>query len=274
MRRLYRIDRAPRLGGEHPFPAGPLLRGGVAWLGVIQRPGRLAISRASASVSAVLSARACPLHPVGRVWPSSHDQPVTTLRRGAPSHLRCVYGSVRPRTCTVSNGNPVARGRAPALSECMPQDMFLHDETRLSGDGGVQGLVRSRPWGVDSVPSGRIGAGPHLSLLFREHLPHLVVTVLPPYADAYLAGVLGILISQSQSCVMRPCWQARPGPVCAASRPILATASVGAGPHRERQRCAEWKKPWHVFSLLLFGWGLLRLGGPGAASCARFSSCG
>ena len=73
---------------------------------------------------------------------------------------------------------------------------------------------------------------------------------------------------------MRPYWQARPGPVCAASRPILATASVGAGPHRERQRCAEWKKPWHVFSLLLFGWGLLRLGGPGAASCARFSSCG
>ena len=73
---------------------------------------------------------------------------------------------------------------------------------------------------------------------------------------------------------MRPCWQARPGPVCAASRPVLATASVGAGPHRERQRCAEWKKPWHVFSLLLFGWGLLRLGGPGAASCARFSSCG
>ena len=127
---------------------------------------------------------------------------------------------------------------------------------------------------MDSVPSGRIGAGPHLSLLFREHLPHLVVTVLPPYAGAYLAGVLGILISQSQSCVMQPYWQARPGPVCAASRPILATASVGAGPHRERQRCAEWKKPWHVFSLLLFGWGLLRLGGPGAASCARFSSCG
>ena len=138
----------------------------------------------------------------------------------------------------------------------------------------MQGLVRSRPWGVDSVPSGRIGAGPHLSLLFREHLPHLVVTVLPPYAGAYLAGVLGILISQSQSCVMRPYWQARPGPVCAASRPLLATASVGAGPHRERQRCAEWKKPWHVFSLLLFGWGLLRLCGPGAASCARFSSCG
>lgn len=130
----------------------------------------------------------------------------------------------------------------------------------------MRGLVRSRPWGVDSVPSGRIGAGPHLSLLFREHLPHLVVTVLPPYAGAYLAGVLGILISQSQSCVMRPCWQARPGPVCAASRPVLATASVGAGPHRERQRCAEWKKPWHVFSLLLFGWGLLRLCGPGAAS--------
>ena len=111
MRRLYRIDRAPRLGGEHPFPAGPPLRGGVAWLGVIQRPGRLAISRASASVSAVLSARACPLHPVGRVWPSSHDQPFPTLRRGAPSHLRCVYGSVRPRTCTVSNGNPVERER-------------------------------------------------------------------------------------------------------------------------------------------------------------------
>ena len=118
-RRRYRVDRAPRLGGEHPFPAGPLLRGGVAWLGVIQRPGRLAISRASASVSAVLSARACPLHPVGRVWPSSHGQPFPTLRRGAPSHLRCVYGSVRPRTCTVSNGNPVARGRAPALSECI-----------------------------------------------------------------------------------------------------------------------------------------------------------
>ena len=78
--------------------------------------------------AAVLSARACPLHPVGRVWPSSHGQPFPTLRRGAPSHLRCVYGSVRPRTCTVSNGNPVARGRAPALSECMPQDMFLHDE--------------------------------------------------------------------------------------------------------------------------------------------------
>ena len=74
-------------------PSGRQLRGGVAWLGVIQRPGRLAISRASASVSAVLSARACPLHPVGRVWPSSHDQPFPTLRLGAPSHLRCVYGS-------------------------------------------------------------------------------------------------------------------------------------------------------------------------------------
>jgi len=66
-RSRYRIDRAPRLGGGYPFPAGPLLRGGVAWLGVIQRPGRLAISRVSASVSAVLSARACPLHPMGRV---------------------------------------------------------------------------------------------------------------------------------------------------------------------------------------------------------------
>ena len=75
------------LGGEHPFPEGPLFRGGVAWLGIIQRPSRLAISRASASVSAVLSVRACPRPPLGRVWSSSHDQPFTALRWGAPSHL-------------------------------------------------------------------------------------------------------------------------------------------------------------------------------------------
>ena len=43
-----------------PFPEGPPNDGGVIWLGVIQRPDRLAFSRVYAAVSTVLSARAFP----------------------------------------------------------------------------------------------------------------------------------------------------------------------------------------------------------------------
>ena len=60
-RRRYRNGRGIRLGGEHPLSLrGPQTMGGVVWLGVIQRPDRLAFSRVYASVSTVLSARAFP----------------------------------------------------------------------------------------------------------------------------------------------------------------------------------------------------------------------
>ena len=59
-RRRYRNGRGTRLGGEHPLSLGPPNDGGVVWLGVIQRPDRLAFSRVYASVSTVLSARAFP----------------------------------------------------------------------------------------------------------------------------------------------------------------------------------------------------------------------
>ena len=51
---------APALAESTPFPWGPPNDGGVVWLGVIQRPDRLAFSRVYAAVSTVLSARAFP----------------------------------------------------------------------------------------------------------------------------------------------------------------------------------------------------------------------
>ena len=73
-----------------PFPGGPPNDGGVVWLGVIQRPDRLAFSRVYASVSTVLSARAFPRLSVVQGIAKLPWLTVSTFRQGAPSHLRCV----------------------------------------------------------------------------------------------------------------------------------------------------------------------------------------
>ena len=75
-------------------PEGPPNNGGVVWLGVIQRPDRLAFSRVYASVSTVLSARAFPRLSVVQGIAKLPWLTVSTFRQGAPSHLRCVHGSV------------------------------------------------------------------------------------------------------------------------------------------------------------------------------------
>ena len=85
---------APALAERTPFPWGPPNDGGVVWLGVIQRPDRLAFSRVYASVSTVLSARAFPRLSVVQGIAKLPWLTVSTFRQGAPSHLRCVHGSV------------------------------------------------------------------------------------------------------------------------------------------------------------------------------------
>ena len=179
---------------------------------------------------------------------------------GLPDHVHARF----PRGTRSPGGGPhVCRKVVRACSQ--PQGMFLHFETWRSGVGECAGPGEVPPLGVDSVPSGRNGADPEPP--FQRHLPHLVVTVLPPYDKSYIAGVLWTLISQSlalrvATMIGRPGRDLSAQPLGQYWRlPLWGQDPTGRG-----SAAQSVKKPELGFNLLLFGCRLLRLGCPWAAS--------